>query len=295
VRLLLVALNARHSQVCARQRETRSLVTSQREMRGAKFRDAVTLFATILIRLGDELSLVHVLMAGNALRLRNPKDGVFALGNVALLAFHFNMPAFEWIHARGMFLHTKGGGLEPIHCVTNRTICTSGARHELAAVIVGMAIHALGKCNRRLEIAFVVAVAAGHGAVLSDKRIGCLGMIEALKLCHLFPVRCVMARLAGAFEAPFVWIRVAISAAREGNACVLYVRLRISHGGVAFRAGHRRVRSRQRIFGGGVIELRSGLPSVSGVALCAVRAGLSSMLVLMAPDARARESQIGVI
>ena len=174
-----MALSARHGQVCARQRETRPLVTSQREMRRTKFRDAVTFFATILIRRGSELTLVNVLMATAALRLRNTKHGVLALGDVTGVAFHFGMPAFEWIHARGMFLHTKSGGLEPIHRVTNRTVCTAGTRCELAAVIVGMAIHAFGKGDRRLEIALVVAVAARHGAVLPKKGIVRLGVVES--------------------------------------------------------------------------------------------------------------------
>ena len=90
-------------------------------------------------------------------------------------------------------------------------------------------------------------------------------------------------------------IGVAIGATREGNARVLYVRLGISDSGVAFRAGHCRVCPYQRVSGSGMIELRGGLPCVRGVALCAVRTDLSSMLVLMAPDARAGESEIGVI
>jgi len=104
-----------------------------------------------------------------------------------------------------------------------------------------------------------------------------------------------MTRLARSFEATSMRIRVAIGATREGNARVLYVRLGISDSGVAFRAGHRRVCPCQRVFGRGVIELGGGLPCVRGVALCAVRTHLSSMLVLMAPDARAGESEIGVI
>ncbi len=148
-------------------------------MRWAKFRDAVTFFAAILIRRGSELTLVNVLMATAALRLRDMKLGVLALRDMTGVAFHFGMAAFEWIRACGMFLHTKSGGLEPVHRVTNRAICTACARHELAAVIVGMAIHAFGKCDGRLEIALVVAVAASHGAVLPQKGIGRLRMVES--------------------------------------------------------------------------------------------------------------------
>lgn len=71
---------------------------------------------------------MHVLVAGDALRLFNLEEGVLAFGNMALLTFHFGMSAFEWIHAHGMFLDTKGGGLEPVQCVTNGTIFEHGTR-----------------------------------------------------------------------------------------------------------------------------------------------------------------------
>lgn len=181
----------------------------------AKLRDAVTFFTAILVRRGSELALVNVLMATGALRLRNAKRGVLTLWGMTRVAFHFGMPAFQWIAAGSMLFNPKCRWLEPAHSVTNGAICTFGGRHELAAVIVGMAIHAFGKCNRRLEITFVVAVAASYGAVFSEERISCLGMIEALKLGHASPTRCVVARLAGAFEAASVRIPVAIITARE--------------------------------------------------------------------------------
>jgi len=103
-----MALRTGHGDMRAGQREARLSVASQREMRRTKLRHAVTLLTAILIRRGDELPLVHVLMAGDALGLGNSKNGVFALWNMAVLAFHFGVPAFERIHARGMFLNTKG-------------------------------------------------------------------------------------------------------------------------------------------------------------------------------------------
>jgi hypothetical protein len=56
---------------------------------------AVALFAAVLIWRGSELPLVHVVMATTALRLGNPKNGSLALGCVALVAFRFDMAAFE--------------------------------------------------------------------------------------------------------------------------------------------------------------------------------------------------------
>lgn len=258
-------------------------------MRRAKFRDAVTLFATICIGSGDELPLVHVVMAGNALRLLDCKDGRFALRNMAGLAFDFNMTAFEWIHARGMFFHTKGRRLKSIHGMTKGTICTSGAGHELTAVIIGMAIHALGKCNRRLEIPLVVAVAASYGAVFSEKRISRLGMIEALQLGHLFPARCVVTRVARAFESALMRIGMAARASGERKSRVFDVGLGISHSVVAFCASHCGVRSLQRVFRSRVIKSRSRLPTFCAMASLAFGAELSAVHILMATGASARE------
>jgi len=103
-----MALRTGHGDMRAGQREARFAVARQREMRRTKFLHSVTLLAAILIGLGDELPPVHVLMAGNALRLRNLKEGILALGNMALLAFHFGMAALKGIHTRGMFQDTEG-------------------------------------------------------------------------------------------------------------------------------------------------------------------------------------------
>jgi hypothetical protein len=185
-------------------------------MRRTKLRDTVALFAAIFIGCCRELAPVHVFMAGNALRLRNPKQRVLAFRDMTLFAFDFRMTALERIHARGMFLDAKRGGLESVQRVTNSTISTTGARQELAPVVVGMAIGALRKRDRRLEISLVVAVAASYGAVFSEKRISRLGVIEALELRDLLPVRCVVAGLACAFERAFVGIGVTAGTRGEG-------------------------------------------------------------------------------
>src|SRR5260370_24664700 len=109
-----------------------------------------------------------------------------------------------------------------MHGVTNGAV-SPGARKELSAVVVGMAIGALRKCGRRLEIALVVAVAAGYAAVLSEKRISCLGVVEAFELRHLRPLCGVVTRLARAFEAALVWICVAAGARGEGKPRIFHV------------------------------------------------------------------------
>lgn len=102
-----MALSTGHSQVCAGQREARFSVARQREVCRPKFRDAVALFTAILIRRRGELLLVHVHMATAALRLGNPKHRVLTLGDMALVAFHFGMPALDRVHTRCMFLDSK--------------------------------------------------------------------------------------------------------------------------------------------------------------------------------------------
>ena len=186
--------------------------------------------------------------------------------------------------------------------MTNSAISASCIRHELAAVIVDMAIGALRKRDRRLEIALVVAITASHAAVLSEKRISCLRMIEALQLGHLGPLRCVVARLARAFESALMRIGMAAGASGKRKPGVLDVRFgigdrrfQISHRSVAFRAGYGGMRSRQRELRLGVVEAGRRLPCICRVALSAVRADLSAVLILMAACACAGESQVSVI
>jgi len=90
-----MALRTGHSQMRAGQREARFLVARQREVRRMKLLHAVALFAAILIGRGRELAFVGVFVATAALCLRDPKQRRFALGRVALLAFHFGVTALE--------------------------------------------------------------------------------------------------------------------------------------------------------------------------------------------------------
>ena len=169
-------------------------------------------------------------------------------------------------------------------------------------MIVGMTIGARRIRHLRLEIALVVALGASYAAVFSEKRIRCFGVIKAFKLCHLLPVRCVVARLARAFEGALMRICVAARASGEGKPSVFDVRFSISHRKfdishrrVAFRTGHGGVRSRQRVFRSRVIKPGSRLPALCGMASLAVGAELSPVFILVAASASASESQIGVI
>jgi hypothetical protein len=294
-RLFLVALPTRHGQVCAGQGEARLLVTSEREMCGTKFCDTVALFAAIVIGGGGELALVNIFMAIAALRLSDSKDGVFALRDMAFVALHLGMPALEWIAGRGMLFKSKCRGLEAVHRMTNGAISGSGTRLKLTAVVVGMAIRANGMGHRRFEIALGVAFAAAYGRVLAEKGKSSLRVVETLKLRHPRPTRRAMAGLARTFETALVRIRVATGTRSERKPCVFDVRFGIRHRGVAFCASDSRVRSGELEFRRSVVESRSRPPCGRGVALCAVRTQLPSMLILMASDTRTAESQISVI
>ena len=148
-----------------------------------------------------------------------------------------------------------------------------------------------------------MAFAATYAAVFSEKRISCLGVIETLELRHLLPVRCVVARLASAFEGALVGICVAACASSERKPRVLDVRLGIkfgnefgiSHRRVAFRTSYRGVRPRQRVFRSRVIKAGSRLPAFCGIASRAVGAKLSAVFILVAACALAAEAQVGVI
>lgn len=294
-RLFLVALPTRHGQVCAGQGEARLLVTSEREMCGTKFRDTVALFAAIVIGRSGELALVNILMAIAALRLGNSKNRLLALRDVALVAFHLGMPTLEWIAGRGMLFKSKCRGLEPLHRMTNGAISAARTRQELTTVIVRMAIGTSRMGHRRSEIALGVAFAAAYAGVLAEKGKSGLRVVETLELRYPRPVRRVMAGLAGTFETALVRIRVATGTRSERKPCVFDVRFGIRDRSVAFRASDGRVRSGELEFRRSVVESRSRLPRRRGVALCAVRTELPSMLILMAPHTRTAESQISVI
>lgn len=264
-------------------------------MCGTKFRDAVALLAAVLVWRCGKLALVNVLMTTTALRLRNSKYGALSPRKMAFVAFHFDMAALERVSGRGMFFNPECGGLKPVDDMTGGTISASWPRQKLTFVIIRMANGAGCVRHRRLEVALRVAFAACNAAVFPEKRKSGLGMIEAFELRNLCPFRCVVARLAGPFEASFMRICVADSASLEGESRVSDIRLGVGHRAVAFGTGYNGVCSREREFCRCVLEVRSRLPRICSVTLGAVRTQLPSMLILMAARAGTAESQVSVI
>jgi hypothetical protein len=229
-------------------------MTGQREMRGTKLRDAVALFTAILVRRGRELPVVNVLMATAALRLGDSKYGALALGDVALVAFHLRMFAFEWIAAGRMLFHAEGRGLEAVHLMAGGAIAAARQRRELPSVVVRVAVGAGRMGHRRFEITLGVTFAARYAAVLSKKRKCRFGVVEAFELRYSRPTGSAVARLARSFETALMRICMAAGACGEREPGVLNVGLGIGNRSVALRAGHGRMRSCQWEFRGRMVE-----------------------------------------
>lgn len=233
---------------------------------------------------------------GAALKL-DPEQRVLALGNVALRAFHPRVSALQRICTRSVFLHREGGRLPPVQVVTGGALPAIGPFSKLPVMRIGLvAIHALRKDQRLLEVTVGMALGAIQGEMFSLQRIFCLGVVEALvhgSDRNLLPSRSVVAGLAALREASAMRIFVAVRALVEGNAHVS--RFAVFSIDVALRALNLRVPSGQGIARLRVIELANGdrLPIGGVVALLAIGAEAALVLVFVARDATGRETEIG--
>lgn len=109
-------------------------------------------------------------------------------------------------------------------------------------------------------------------------------MVELIGHGDILPAAGVMARLTRGLEFSPVRVGVAVHAGAKlesGELCGV-ARAR---GNVAFFAAHFQMQSRQRVFGFGVIELRSLLPVDKVMAPLAIRPQITFVRVLMARDA----------
>jgi len=117
--------------------------------------------------------------------------------------------------------HSKLRGFPPVHGVTRGALRAARPPSELPIVWVGfVAIHALLKSQRLLEVAAAVAQNAIDRRMLSQQRVLGFGVIEAFAYCldrNLLPSAGLVARLAALGEAPVMRITVAIHAPREEN------------------------------------------------------------------------------
>lgn len=143
----------------------------------------MTGLAAILVRSSGKLPFVNIFVTVFALRLRDFKEGIFALRsfcNVAFSASDLRMMTLERIFCSRVIFHGKCGRLKTIHVVTRCTLSAIRPREELSFVRVLVAVHAFGERHRRLEVPVRVAIATSNGSVFAQQRIFCLCVIEAL-------------------------------------------------------------------------------------------------------------------
>ena len=154
-----------------------------------------------------------------------------------------------------------------------------------------MAVRAILMRNFLFEIPSQVALAATHAGMFAEQRKVGLGVIKSRGGLRLMPTAGIVAGLACVGERAAMRIGVARAAFLESQPGEFHKLLRSGRRGMAFHAGHKRVRTRKRVARLRVIESRGPLPLRIGVALQAVRSQLPAMLVPMAAQAVARQPQ----
>ena len=248
----------------------------------------MTRFATVQAGRACELGFVNILVAVLALGLGDLEKSVFvlrALWQVALIASHGDVAAFERIFCGCMILDGKGRRFPAIYGMAGGAFAAIGTSAELTLVGIFVAIRALRKWYLRLEVPVLVTIFASDSFVLAEQGVFRFRVVESLEPVDLFPVRGVMTGLAGLGKAALMRIRVARCAFGEREASVLHVRFHIGDRWMTLRAGGFFVSPRKGIFSFRVIKERSGLPRVRCVAPSAILAELAAVRVLVAAGA----------
>ena len=210
----LVAFRARNCCMGSGQWKAGILMFGNRVGRPVEILHCVAFFTAIIgVGSGVELIVVRIFVAIHASCKFNFVNSIFAGRCVAFFALYRRMLSFQWIFGSGMFFHTEESGLPVLSSdgVTFRAFAFAGPRLELALMrIRRVAIRALVKFNRRLEIALRMALCAPNRLVHPFQRVFGLGVIKFRRqIVDDFPsARCV-ASVARAFECALVRIRVA--------------------------------------------------------------------------------------
>ena len=151
---------------------------------------------------------------------------------------------------------------------------------KLAVVNVFVAVHAIRKRDRTLEVAADMTCDATDLCVFAQQRIFRLGMIERETRQNLFPTGCRVAVFAPLFEAAAMRIDVAGRACRKLH--VLEARWPAGNVWlVTFFASHLNVQARKRIASLRVIELLRCLPVAHVVTALAIFSELPFVVILV--------------
>jgi hypothetical protein len=213
----------------------------------------------------------------------------FALRNMALRALQRRMLAFERVGGGRVLFDSEGGGFKPVRGVAVRTLTSACELGELSSMWIWLvAIRALLKCQRFLEVPSCVTPYALHIGMFPKQRKLRLGMIKrAIHLRRYRPVPACggVTGLARLRKTSAMRISMTIAAAAKPNSGV--AQLFIGPRSVTLLAGNLDVQTGQGITRDRMIE-RTNIdffPLGEVVALQAVGAEPTAVLVLMAVGA----------
>ena len=285
----LVALGAGDSGVGPGQQKAGAVVFGDREGRTMKVLYGMTILATIPVGRVGKLLVVGVLMAVRARRELHFIDRSLPGRDVTFGTSDGGVFTLKRITGTAMCFQAELRWLPAFESVAFRTFSLARPRLKLPFMgIRGVAICALGKGQRFLEITGVVAVAATNFQMHSKKWILGFRMVERHRRIYLFPIGCRMAGFARSFKGPSVRVGMARQAGVEPDAGELH-RLVRAGGEVALLAGRLGVHSREWVLRLRVIELFRLLPVAHIVAATAVGTELSLVNIGMAGDAVLRK------
>jgi len=255
-----------------------------------KIHHGVAVFTAIIVGCAGELTVVHVFVAVDAIRVFHLVNRVLASGQVTFIAFHFRVLAVEGVARRSVFLDTKQRRFPTLHRVALRALALLGPRLKLAAMCVFVAVHAVRKRKLFLEVAVDVAGGTADRGVFSEQRILRLRMVKIESLQQFLPACGGVAFFATLLERTFVRIDMAIDASLKLHVFVTcrpagFVRL------VALLAGNLDVQSSQGVAGLRVIELLCCFPIREVVALQAIIPQLPLVYVFVTRHTILRQSE----
>lgn len=162
----------------ARQRILALLVQRQRVVGGFPRRSRVALLALVQPRRRRKLSLVLILVAIQALRIRQFVYGLFLRRLVALRAFHLVVRHHQGEPGPRMFGSRVRRRLPALHRVAAFALASIRPFQELPAMLILVAIAAKLVFDRLLEIRGLVARNATYILVLAQQGKRRLGVVE---------------------------------------------------------------------------------------------------------------------
>lgn len=138
----LVALRTRGCDVSTGQRKAGGVVGRQREGGGRESLHAMACLTAAIMGRAGELAAMDVgvaVLAGCQLDFIHRHH---TRGDVALRASDFQVLALQRVGGAGVFAHSEGGGFESLHGMTRCALAAILTRHELALVLIRVAVQA---------------------------------------------------------------------------------------------------------------------------------------------------------